>query len=352
MKIAIHSSKGSFSDRWITYCQANKVNYKVVNCYESNIIHHLDGCDGLLWNWNQNDYKAALFARQLTISLEKKGLKVFPNVNTSWHFDDKVGQKYLLEAINTPLVKSYIFYSRSEALNWLETTAFPKVFKLRCGAGSSNVRLVKNKKTAKSLVKKAFGNGFAKVNNGSRLRDRIWLLKRDKNLNAIGGVIKGFARMFIRTKSERSLPKEKGYIYFQDFIPNNQYDTRIVVIGDRCFGGIRFCRKGDFRASGSGISKYETELIDKNFIRIAFDIAKKLNLQSVAFDFVWDNDSPKVVEMSYCFLGESADRCQGYWERDLKWYNDNINPQYLIIKNFMNSITKSDTAITRMSEHL
>ena len=48
--------------------------------------------------------------------------------------------------------------------------------------------------------------------------------------------------------------------------------------------------------------------------------------------------------MSYCFLAESADRCQGYWERDLKWYKENVNPQYLIIKNFMDSITKSDTA--------
>ena len=71
---------------------------------------------------------------------------VFPNFNTAWHFDDKVGQKYLLEAIDAPLVPSYVFYSKEMALKWLEQTQFPKVFKLRGGAGSANVKLVQDEK--------------------------------------------------------------------------------------------------------------------------------------------------------------------------------------------------------------
>ena len=86
----------TFSDGWIKYCKENQVPYKFVNCYDTNIIHQLNDCAGLMWHWNQNDYKAALFARQLTISL-KKGIKVFPDVNTAWHYDDKLGQKYLLK---------------------------------------------------------------------------------------------------------------------------------------------------------------------------------------------------------------------------------------------------------------
>ena len=142
----------------------------------------LDDCKGLMWHWNQNDYKAALFARQLTFSLEKKGIKVFPDVNTAWHFNDKVGQKYLLEAIDAPLVESYVFYTKEDALNWLDKTTFPKVFKLRGGASSVNVSLVKSKKEAKNLVKKAFSKGFSPITRFSRLRDRFWVLKRDRNL--------------------------------------------------------------------------------------------------------------------------------------------------------------------------
>ena len=339
MKIAIHNKTESFSDRWISYCQENHVKFKLVNCYDSDIVAHLDDCQGLMWHWDVNDYKAALFARQLTISLDKKGIKVFPDVNTAWHYDDKVGQKYLLEATGAPLVQSYVFYSRQEAVDWVNKTTFPKVFKLRCGAGSLNVSLVKTKSKARWLVKKAFGTGFLHVIRFSRFKDRLWVLKRDKNLAAMRGVLSGFARMFIPTEVERFSNNEKGYIYFQDFIPDKEYDTRLIVIGDRCFGVRRYCRKGDFRASGSGIKAYEPELFDKKCIQSAFEIAKKLKTQSVAFDFICDGLQPKIVEMSYCFLmGSFYDDCPGYWDSHLTWNEKIVNPQYFMIEDFLEEL--------------
>ena len=341
MKIAIRHTPGSYSDLWIQYCEEKQITFKLVNCYDSDIVAQLDECDGLMWHWDQNDYKAALFARQLTISLEKKGLKVFPDINTAWHFDDKVGQKYLLEAIGGPFVKSYVFYSKQDALEWISKTNFPKVFKLRGGASSVNVSLARTKREARVLVKKAFGKGFWPINRFSRLKDRLRVLKRDKNMQAVRGVLSGFARIFIPTEVERFSHNEKGYVYFQDFIPENEYDTRLVVIGDRCFGARRYCRKGDFRASGSGISSYEPELLDKKCIRSAFDTAKKLNAQSVAFDFIWKDGEPKIVEISYCFpMGPVSDNCQGYWDSNLNWNEKIVNPQYFMIEDFIEELRK------------
>ena len=339
MKIAIHNKPESFSDRWISYSQEKKIAFKLVNCYDSDIVEQLGDCNGLMWHWNQNDYKAALFARQLTISLENKGIKVFPDVNSAWHHDDKVGQKYLLEAIGAPLVKSYVFYSRREAFEWLNKTTFPKVFKLRGGAGSVNVSLAKTRESAKRLVNRAFGQGFSHINRFSRLKDRFRILKRDKDLTATRGLISGVARLFIPTEVERFSHNEKGYIYFQDFIPENEFDTRLVVIGDRCFGVRRYCRKGDFRASGSGIKAYEPELFDKKCIQCAFEIAKKLKTQSVAFDFIWDGPEPKIVEISYCFvLGPFYDDCPGYWDSNLDWHETIVNPQYFMIEDFIEEL--------------
>jgi len=45
MKIAIHHTIGSFSDRWIDYCKINSIDYKLVNCYDSDIIFQLSDCD-------------------------------------------------------------------------------------------------------------------------------------------------------------------------------------------------------------------------------------------------------------------------------------------------------------------
>ena len=160
MKIAIHLRKESFSDRVIQYCEQNKIPYKLVNCFDSDIIKQLNDCDVLFWHWFQNDPKAILCARQILYSVEKKGLKIFPDFNTVWHFDDKIGQKYLLEAIDAPFVSSYVFYDKESALKWINDSNFPKVFKLKDGAGSYNVKLVKSRKEALKLCNIAFSRGF------------------------------------------------------------------------------------------------------------------------------------------------------------------------------------------------
>ena len=98
MKIAIHKSNWGFSPDWIKYCQQNGVPYKIVNCYDSDIVTQLKDCTVLLWHHHHSSAKDVLFAKELLFSLEQSGFKVFPEFNSNWHFDDKVGQKYLLEA--------------------------------------------------------------------------------------------------------------------------------------------------------------------------------------------------------------------------------------------------------------
>lgn len=110
MKIAIHNGGGSFTSRWIKYCNTQGIDYKLVNAYDFDIMKQLDDCDAFMWHCSHINYKDALFAKQLLYSVEASGKKVFPNSQSVWHFDDKVGQKYLLEAIGAPLVSSYVFF--------------------------------------------------------------------------------------------------------------------------------------------------------------------------------------------------------------------------------------------------
>lgn len=343
MKIAIHHQKGIFTESWIKYCTDENIPFKLVNCYDFNIIAQLDDCDGLMWHWDLNDFKAKLFARQLTLSLELKGIKVFPDINTSWHYNDKVGQKYLLEAINAPLVPSYIFYSKTDAFNWIDKATFPTVFKLRSGASSSNVRLVKTNKEARKLVKKAFGNGFSSISSIRRFQQRWYNANLKRDLISVKQLFGGFVRLFIPNEPEKFSHKEKGYIYFQDFVPDNSYDFRIHVIGNCCWGFQRIVRKNDFRASGSGMQKFDLIKIPSNMIQNAFDIAAKLNIQSVAFDFVINSQNqPLLLEMSYCFGFDDEDISYGYWTPDLVFHKTEFNPFNEMIINFINSLHRND----------
>ena len=344
MKIAIHQQLGSFSERWIPHCKENNIPFKIVNCYDSDIIDQLKDCDGLMWHWSHNDYRAQNFARQLIISVEKMGINVFPNSNNCWHFDDKLGQKYLLEAINAPIVPSYAFYDKKTAIEWASQTSFPKVFKLRGGASSINVQLVKNKKQAKKLIRRSFGRGFASFSRYEGLKDRFWRLKRDKNFTALVHILKGFIRLLHPKNGSSLLPRQKGYIYFQDFIPNNTCDDRVVIVGDKAFAIRRQNRKNDFRASGSGIIHHNKDLFNIKIIKIAFDISKKIKTQSIAFDFVYDEkQNPKIVEISYAYsMGSLYDNCPGYWDNNLDWHVAKVNPQIFILEEFIKKISEKD----------
>lgn len=338
MKIAIHARDGSYSDRFIRYCNINHIDYKLVDCYKSEIMEEMRDCDGLMWHWAHNDYRELLFARQLTYSLELVNKRVWPNSNTAWHFDDKIGQKYLLEAIQSPLIPTYLFFDKNEALYWAKNADYPKVFKLRSGAGSINVHLVYNFEEAKRLIIRAFEKGFSFVDRRSRFKEAFWSLQRDKNWASAKGYLSGMARLFIPTELEKFSHNEKGYVYFQDFIPQQEYDSRLVVVGNRCFGMRRWCRKGDFRASGSGLMSFDPDMFDKESILEAFKISEKLMTQVLYFDFVTLEGKPQLIEISYCSRMEPYDNCPGYWDENLVWHKRDKNLQYYMIEDFLDEI--------------
>jgi len=338
--IAIHHREGSFSERWIEYCDIHNINYKLVDCYRSDIVDQMSDCDGLMWHWHHVDPKAVLFARQLIYALEASGKKVFPNARTCWHFDDKVGQKYLFEAIGAPLVPNYVFYDRQTAMRFIEEATFPKVFKLRGGAGSSNVRLVRKKAEARKLVNKAFGRGFTKIDRFSLFKDRFWHLKRDRNIAAIWGCCKGLARVFVPTEYEKLAGQDKGYVYFQDFIPDNNFDIRVIVIGERAFAIKRMVRDGDFRASGSGRIVHDQNQIPLDCVKIAFDTSRKLSAQCLGYDFVFDGSRSQLTEISYGFTMRVYDRCPGYWDIDLTWHSGQFVAPYFMVEDFIKSLRR------------
>lgn len=340
MKIAIHDQKGSFSDNWISYCKENGIQYKIVNCYKSDIIQQLTDCDALMWHFHQSHSKDALFAKQLLFSVQACGKKVFPDYNTVWHFDDKVGQKYLLESIGAPLVPSFVFYDDLEAIKWVEQAKYPLVFKLRGGAGSANVILVKTKNHATRLVKRAFGRGFRRYDPYGVLKEQ-W---RRYKLGKVGYVdlLEALGRFFIKTKYEKILGKDRGYVYFQEFIEGCTFDIRVKIVAGKCWVYKRLVRENDFRASGSDLQVFSPEGVPLEIIDLSFKLSEQLHLQSVAFDFLLSKDhKPYLLEISYGF-GYKAEQHYAYWDSNMTWHNERFNPFGWMVDSVVKSIAESE----------
>jgi glutathione synthase/RimK-type ligase-like ATP-grasp enzyme len=333
--IGIHDRPRSFSDRWISYCTEKGIPFRRVNCLASDVVRQCEDLDGVLWNWILVDPSSVLVARQIIASLEAKGLVVFPNTDTCWHYDDKVAQKYLLEAIGAPLVPTWVFTNKGDAMRWIDAATWPKVFKLRCGAGSANVRLVRSHGEASALCRQAFGRGFPAASG--YLADMRTRLRKTHSSTEFWAKVRRVPRSVVSSfASRRQMSRQQGYLYFQEFLPNNEFDTRITVIGDRAFGFMRANRPNDFRASGSGSIIYAPEKIDKRCVGIAFKVADQIGAQSLAFDFLFNSQKePMITEISYCYMSSAVQACEGQWDRQGAWHEGHVSPEELILENLL-----------------
>jgi glutathione synthase/RimK-type ligase-like ATP-grasp enzyme len=320
-KIAISKGASKFHLFAIEYCDSRGIDYKMVDMHSPDLRAELNGCDFVFWHFRPADR----FAARILRALEAAGLTVFPNSCTSWSFDDKISQAIFFSMIDAPMPRTHLFFDEKQALSWAKNCTLPTVWKLSTGAGSQNVRLIETRRELRRLVRQSFRSGFWTYRKWYILKWRI-----DQLLSGQGGVrstIAALYRLFVLPKYIVESGKERGYFLAQDFVAGNDQDIRIIVIGERAFGIVRKNRKGDFRASASGLIHSDPALIDEKFVKLAFDLSGKVGAQCLAYDFIENKKGdPLVVEICYGFTPEGYYDCPGYWRRDLSWTDAKIEP--------------------------
>ena len=336
--IAVHEAS-SLAQRWPGLIHEFGLECRVVNGYANSIIDDLRGCDALLWHVSQDSATDLRFARSVLLAAAKLGLRVYPNHETVWHFDDKAAQKYLLESIGAPLADTWVFHDRHEALEFIELATYPLVWKLRGGAGSLNVRLLRDRDQARKMVAVMFGKGVAALPPGRAVqaaaasarqhkRDLSWLLRNGRRV--IGTYLQRL----------RATDAQRGYILLQRFIEGNDHDVRVMVVGHRAFSSRRQVRRGDFRASGSGQNIFLDEHeVDKRLIDIGFRIARDVGAQSLALDFVFEpvTNEPVLLEMSYVMPPKALDAHKGYFDEAFVWHPGSYDLARMVLQDLLDA---------------
>jgi hypothetical protein len=65
-------------------------------------------------------------------------------------------------------------------------------------------------------------------------------------------------------------------------------------------------------------------------VEIAFDISQKMRFQSMAYDFLHnEQDQPEFCEISYTYVSSAVRNCPGYWDTDLNWHEGHFWPEHL-----------------------
>lgn len=306
---------------WTKLLQEAGFEVREVNVYRADILDQLKGCQGFMWRHAHLPHMRQVARRLLPVIERELGMVVYPDQQTCWHYDDKIAQAYLLDAVGVPIPKTWVWFDMHHALEWAKNVEYPLVMKLWSGAGSTNVRLVQSFAEAKKWIKRMFYSGTTNLYKpGFSMKQRL--------LNS--------TRAFVKGEGLPMWELHKNYVYFQEFLAGNEFDTRITVVGNKAFGYRRFNRENDFRASGSGKIDYVPQNISTDFIKLAFDVSKKLKAQSCAIDGLWRGREPVVGEVSYTYISRMVYECPGHWDIDMKWHEGHMWPEEAQIQDFIN----------------
>ena len=353
MKVGILQSLGSANPSMLAVYEQildyNNIEYVRLDINDDNFWSEVKTLDLFLAKVDLFDDNLQLAEHIWRVVSEQLNIPCFPSMSTVWHYDNKVKQYYMLKNTDFRIAESFIYWNKKKALDWAENTSFPKVFKLKGGAGSSNVTLIRSNRHAKSIIKKSFGRGIHPYfyDIFGKLKSFNYSPKK-----CLKYFVKPIYNKIVKKKDPfANYLKHKNYVYFQEFYGGNDCDIRVAIVGDRAWAFKRFTRPNDFRASGSNNYDCRRSEMDMDIVKIAFDVSKQFNFQSMAYDFVYDEKGkPIIVEISYTY-GDYPEFSNGYWDRNLHWHDGSFVPEYLELKDALKMETLKQPKIELTSDY-
>ncbi len=326
-----------YSARFKEIIIKNDLPYAIIDPNSYTLLDELKSCSHLIFNHSQGDTDIKIYEAIFNIAHRICGLKCSPNFETFWLYEDKIKEYYLLRCNDFPIIESHAFWNLPQAHEFLKKTEYPLIAKLPKGASSSNVVLINSAKDGEKIIQQVFNRGVKarRLNCSSSLSSfhNAGILKYGKTL------IKNYLINMGMIKEKSDYPEwqiQKDAILFQKFLPDNKFDTRITVIGNRALAFRRFVRENDFRASGSGKIDVDPDKIDPRYLEIAFSISRKFHFNVMAYDFIYGEGSkPYINEISYCFFDYVVQSCPGYWDDNLLWHHGRNWPQHYQLMDFL-----------------
>lgn len=284
-------------DYWIQACEKfqNEVEYRVVTISASSWFEdiHSDSFDWILTKPSNisSQYKL-LYDERLEI-LNNLNYKLFPTYQEVKIYENKRYLSYWLKANNISHPKSFVFYSKPEAIDFVTKQNLPIVGKINIGASGRGVIIFKDKKVAINYIEDCFSKGIRSSTGPN--------LSKGNKLKRILNAIKSPKYILSRLKIYHTVANDlqRGFVFFQEFIKHD-FEWRVVRIGDSYFAHKKLVHNN--KASGTLLKGYDNpplSLLD--FVR---ELTDKHNFKSQAID-VFENDEIYLVNEIQCIFGQS-----------------------------------------------
>ncbi len=215
-------------------------------------------------------------SKGLVAQLANRNITTLPTIQEAFWYDSKLEQ---LGTFGKWLPDTFVTQSKGRAQLAALKATYPFLSKSSEGSASKGVRMINNIDEANQEIEAVFGDGLK-----LEVYDRV----------------------------------QKDYVYWQKFIPNNPCDYRVIICHKYIFGVIRQNRKDVPFASGSGNNAPMREVSGrtKQAMKFCIEIAKEIATNWMAFDVVFENDKPKLLEISSSWTPLAYAECP-VWDLDL-----------------------------------
>jgi glutathione synthase/RimK-type ligase-like ATP-grasp enzyme len=185
----------------------------------------------------------------------RMGKVCYPSAARTLLYEDKCFEAYLAKVHGLPFAPTAVCCAKDDALAWLETARFPLVSKVNHSSGSMGVEMLRTPREARRVVRQAFSRT-------GRVVHVPWF-------------------------------RQKNYVYFQEYVPNDGYDIRVILTGDRAFGYYRKVPRGDFRASG--MNTVQRRGLPEEAIRTALEVRRRVRSPMLVVDMVHTPEGRYVI---------------------------------------------------------
>lgn len=229
MKLGILKEFTGYESNYIKACEDLKVDYEIIDIISNDWIDNIlkSNCDGFLVRPSfAKDVWKRMYDEKLYFISHVLKKPIYPDYYSLFIYENKKNMAYFLKLNDIPHPKTWIFYDKEEALNFVEKyDKYPLVFKPNIGSGALGIKFM-NKNQAKKIINKIFTK---------------W-----KFFNF------GYTKWY-KTRFKLSYPimddKQYNFVIFQEKL-DVKWEWRIIRIGESFFGHQKLA-KGKFH-SGSG----------------------------------------------------------------------------------------------------
>jgi len=249
--------------------------------------------------------------------LYMKGYKLIPSLPLLLCHEDKGYQEVMKKLLDIKSLNSFYFSSSDDIANYDIT--YPAVLKTIDGSNGKGVSLVHSEAQLRKVLKKW---------------ERIHFIEK----------LDLYRRSYLRFKKYTDYPNyhnkedvrqytkhikpERSFI-LQPFVPNLEYDYRVLVLYDHLWVTRRWNRDNDFRASGA--KKFDCNFTaEPGLLDFAMDIYKKFESPSLSIDVAYDGKDYHLIEFQAQHFGVNVIvKNKGYYyQAENEWKFMEIKPDF------------------------